>query len=649
MQTPAFGSDISPPTSGPITITLSEPGNPISPDLFGIFFEDLNYAADGGLYAELIQNRSFEYQATEQPTWNALTSWSLTTRGNGKGELSAQDANPIHPNNPHYAVLFVAKPGDGVGLVNEGFDGIPIKAGENYNASLFAYQISGKPAPLLVRLESKTGAVLGEATLPAPTAAWSRLSVTIKAGQDDNDAHFTLLATGVGAIALDVISLFPEKTFHNRPNGLRPDLAQIIADLHPKFMRFPGGCLAHGDGLENIYRWKETIGPIEQRKEQKNIWRYHQSKGLGFFEYFQFCEDIGAKPLPVVAAGVCCQNSGNARGTGQQGLPMETMPAYTQDVLDLIEYANGPATSAWGAKRAEAGHPEPFHLQYIGIGNEDAQTPEFRERFKMIYDAVRAKYPEITIIGTVGPAPAGGDFTAGWAFAKELHIPIVDEHYYEGPGWFWDNLSRYDSYDPAASQVYVGEYASHGNKGASTFEAALAEAAHMTSLEGHGDIVRLSSYAPLLSKQGHTQWRPDLIYFDNTSITPSISYYVQQLFSVDSGDTYLPTKIDFGSSTQDEKNLAISCVKDSKSGDIILKLVSRADAPLPTQMDLSAAGALDSKADCTVLSGDLLAENAFGATPVVLPKIAQISTSNPFTYTVPAHSLSVIRFHAPSH
>lgn len=647
-QNLAFGSDASPAASGPITITLGQPGKPISSDLFGIFFEDLNYAADGGLYAELIQNRSFEYQATEQPTWTALTSWQLTTRGNGKGGLTVQDANPIHPNNPHYAILQVAQPGDGVGLANEGFDGIPVKAGENYNVSLFADQISGKPAPLTVRLESKTGAVLGEATLPAPTTAWSRLSATIKANQDDNDAHFTLLATGAGFLGLDVISLFPEKTFHDRPNGLRADLAQVMADLHPKFVRFPGGCLAHGDGLENIYRWKETIGPIEQRKEQKNIWRYHQSKGLGFFEYFQFCEDIGAKPLPVLAAGVCCQNSGNARGTGQQGLPLEAMPAYIQDVLDLIEYANGPATSAWGAKRAEAGHPEPFHLQYIGIGNEDAQTPVFRERFKMIYDAVRAKYPEITIVGTVGPAPSGNDYTAGWAFAKELHIPIVDEHYYEAPNWFWNNRSRYDSYDPAASQVYVGEYASHGNQSTSTLEAALAEAAHMTSLESHGDIVHLSSYAPLLSKQGHTQWRPDLIYFDNTTVTPSISYYVQQLFSVNSGDTYLPTKIDFGPATQDENNLAVSCVKDSKSGDIILKLVSRADAPLLTQLDLTAAGTLDAKAVCTVLSGDLLAQNTFGAVPVILPQTSQIPAGNPFTYTVSAHSLSVIRLQ-PSH
>jgi len=390
IRTGAFGSDTSLPatTADAVTIHVDKPGKPISPDLFGIFFEDLNYAADGGLYAELIQNRSFEYQATEQPAWNALTAWQITTRGNGRGDVMIQDADPIDPKNPHYAVLRVGQAGDGVGLANSGFDGIPLRAGENYNVSLFARQIGGKPAPLAVRLESQTGALLGEAMLPSPTNAWSRLAATIKASQNDNNARFVLLATSPGQIGLDVISLFPEKTFHNRPNGLRPDLAQVVADLKPKFVRFPGGCLAHGDGLGNIYRWKDTIGPIEQRKEQKNIWRYHQSVGLGYFEYFQFCEDIGAKPLPVLAAGVCCQNSGNAAGTGQQGLPIEEMPAYVRDVLDLIEYANGPATSTWGAKRAAAGHPAPFHLQYIGIGNEDAQTPVFRERFKLIYDAV---------------------------------------------------------------------------------------------------------------------------------------------------------------------------------------------------------------------------------------------------------------------
>src|SRR5690242_9112800 len=262
-----------------------------------------------------------------------------------------------------------------------------------------------------------------------------------------------------------MVSLFPENTFHHHPNGLRADLAQTIADLKPKFMRFPGGCLVHGDGLDNIYEWKNTIGPVEQRKGQRNIWSYHQSVGLGYYEYFQFCEDIGAKPLPVVAAGVCCQNSGESVTKvwekGQRGLAMSEMPAYIQNVLDLIEWANGPVNSTWGAKRAAAGHPAPFHLQYLGIGNEDKQTDVFRERFKMIYDAVKAKHPEITVVGTVGPRPNDEDYREGWKFADQLHVPLVDEHYYEKPEWFLDNQDRYDSYDRSKSRVYVGEYAAH--------------------------------------------------------------------------------------------------------------------------------------------------------------------------------------------
>jgi alpha-N-arabinofuranosidase len=642
--TRAFAAD-SPLPAPAVMIHVGQPAKAISPDLFGIFFEDLSYAADGGLYAELIQNRSFEYQATEQPTWNALTAWQVTLRGNSRGDVMVQDADPIHPNNPHYAVLRVSQLGAGVGLMNSGFDGIPLKAGEKYNVSLFARQIVGRAAPLDVRLESQSGALLGEARLPAPTGDWTRLAATITASQTDDNARFVLLATAPGQIGLDVISLFPQKTFHDRPNGLRPDLAQVIADLKPKFVRFPGGCLVHGDGLANIYRWKDTIGPIEQRREQKNIWRYHQSVGLGFFEYFQFCEDIGAKPLPVLAAGVCCQNSGNAHGTGQKGLPMEQMPAYVQDVLDLIDYANGPATSTWGAKRAASGHPAPFHLQYIGIGNEDAQTPVFRERFKMIYDAVRKRHPEITVVGTVGPAPDGADFDAGWAFASQLHVPVVDEHYYQPPGWFWDHLPRYDRYNRDASHVYVGEYAARDIGARGTLRAALAEAAHMTALERNGDVVHMASYAPLLANVRHTRWRPDLIYFDNQTVCPSVSYYVQQLFARNSGDFYLPTTIEFVPQPPASAGvtLAASCVRDSASGDVILKVVSRADVPVKAQFDLGAAGVLDQTASCTVLTGDLEAENAFGKPAAMLPATSQIPAGKQFAYEVPAHSLSVIR------
>lgn len=625
-----------------ITVQAGAPGKPISPDLFGIFFEDLNYSADGGLYAELVQNRSFEYAMVEQPSWNNLTAWELQQRG-GQGGVVVEYGVPLNANNPHYAVLEIRKPGD-VALVNSGFDGIPVKAGEKYDVSLFARQlyIGGRwgsenrhgALPLAVRLEGADGAVLGEAKFDVTERAWKPFSATITASKTDPKARLAVVGSVPGGIALDEISLFPEKTFHNRPNGLRADLAQIIADLHPKFVRFPGGCLTHGNGLPNLYRWKDTIGPIEQRKGQPNLWGYHQSVGLGYYEYFQFCEDIGAKPLPVVAAGVSCQNSGHMAGIGQQAIPMEDMPVYIQDVLDLIEWANGPVTSKWGAKRAAAGHPEPFGLQYLGIGNEDHITPEFNQRFKMIFDAVKKAHPEITVVGTVGPSPAGFDYDEGWKTATELKVPIVDEHYYQKPEWFLTNGGRYDGYDRAKSKVYVGEYASRGN----TLFNALAEAAYMTSLERNGDVVHMASYAPLLAKVGHTQWTPDLIYFTNEGVFPTVNYYVQALFGRNSGDCWLPSKIDPAS-----KDLAVSAVRDSKSGDLVLKLVNTSREPMPLRIALDGSTKLPASATATVLTGDPGAKNDAGNAPAVTPKTAPLAVGPTFAYAAPASSLTIIR------
>jgi alpha-L-arabinofuranosidase len=628
-----------------ITVQAGAPGKAISPDLVGIFFEDLNYAADGGLYAELVQNRSFEYAATEQPTWGPLTGWEFIRRGGGEGFLWVDSSDPIHPNNPHCALILVKSAGEGVGLSNAGFDGIPVKAGEKYDFSVFARMLNsgGRPVgrlPLSVRLETKDGAVLGEAEVEASDPAeWKRLSATLTASQTVPDARLVVLAKGAGLIALDEISLFPRKTFKGRKNGLRADLAQAIADLHPKFMRFPGGCLVHGDGVGNIYRWKDTIGPVEQRKGQSNIWRYHQSVGLGYFEYFQFCEDIGAKPLPVVAAGVSCQNSTRTRGTGQQCIPMADMPAYVQDVLDLIEYANGPVTSKWGARRAAAGHPAPFGLEYLGVGNEDKITDGFEARFQMILDAVKAKHPEITVIGTVGPAPSGPDFNRGWKFADALHVPIVDEHYYQHPQWFWDNLARYDSYDRAKPHVYVGEYAAHDDKRRNTLRSALAEAAHLTSLERNADVVRFASYAPLLARRGHTQWSPDLIYFTGAEVFPTINYYVQQLFSLNSGDAWLTTTVNPAAT---HTRFAASSVRDSRTGDLILKFVNGDDAARPLRVDLVGAKNLAPTAERTVLAAP--DANTIDA-QAVQPRTSPISISPSFDYDAPANSLTVIRIH----
>jgi len=639
------------------TVTVeANAGKPISPDLVGIFFEDLSYAADGGLYAELVQNRSFEYAATEQPTWGPLTGWEFIRRGGGAGELWVDSSCPIHPNNPHCALIRITNAGEGVGLSNAGFDGIAVKAGESYDFSVFARMLyigngrDSKPAgklPLSVRLETKDGAVLGEANVEASDPAeWKQLTATITASQTVPDARLVVLARATGLIALDEVSLFPQKTFKGRKNGLRADLAQTIADLHPKFMRFPGGCLTHGDGINNIYRWKDTIGPVEQRKGQPNIWRYHQSAGLGYFEYFQFCEDIGARPLPVLAAGVSCQNSTRTRETGQQCIPLADMPAYIQDVLDLIEYANGPATSTWGAKRAAAGHPAPFGLKYLGVGNEDKQTDGFRERFKMIYDAIKSKHPEITVVGTVGPAPSGEDFGLGWKFSSELHVPIVDEHYYQSPQWFWDNRNRYDNYDRTRPKVYVGEYAARDARNRSTLRAAIAEAAYLTSLERNGDVVQFASYAPLLARRDHMNWSPDLIFFNGTEVFPTISYYVQQLFGLNGGDTYLPTAV------SDPKEFAASSVHDGATGDLIVKLVNGSSTPKPLRIELNGVTTLPRSATKTVLTGaNADAVNPDGGAPAAMPEVSPIEVGQAFDYEAPPNSLTVIRLKSgqPSH
>ena len=621
----------------------SKGGKAISSDLFGIFFEDLSYAADGGLYAELIQNRSFEYNPADKKGWDALTSWDYTTEGYGYGDISVETKYPISEQNPHYVVLNVDVPGQGVGLTNYGFDGIAVKEGGQYNFSVFLKQFSDASIPVQVRLQSKAGVVYSQAILHTDSKDWKQYSVPFTATQTDPNAVLVIVGQAKGKFGIDMVSLFPQKTFKNRTNGLRQDLGQLIADLKPKFMRFPGGCLAHGDGVNNIYNWKNTIGPVEQRKEQRNIWSYHQTLGLGYFEYFQFCEDMGAKPVPIVAAGVSCQNSGGTwriGSSGQCAIPMKDMNQYIQDVFDLIEYANGAATSEWGSKRALAGHPAPFNLEYIGIGNEDKMTPEFYERFKMIYDAVQKKYPKITVIGTVGPDPSGVEYDLGWKFANELAIPIVDEHFYRNPEWFLENNARYDTFDRTKSKVYVGEYASWGN----ALSNALAEASLMTSMERNGDVVHMASYAPLLAKIGHESWNPNLIYFNNTKASPTVNYYVQQLFSNNQGNRYFDNVVSFPTST-DIKNATqtASCVQDSATGDIILKIVNDGAASVKVQASLSQFGSFNKQAQLTVLSGKPDAKNSIDTPDLIVPVNATFKVSKVTEYVAPPYSLIVIR------
>ncbi len=625
----------------PVDATITIQGRQtklISNLLLGIFLEDINYAADGGLYAELIQNRDFEYATGDKDgrdkNWNNTHSWSI------KGEsisFTIDTMNPVHGNNLHYAVLETKQPG--ASLVNTGFDGIAVRKGARYNFSLFS---KGKGGKLLIKLVSKNGNVLAQATISTNAASWKNIAAVLTPNADASDAQLELQPLTVGSMCLDMISLFPENTFKGRKNGLRADLAQTIADIHPRFIRFPGGCVAHGDGLGNIYRWKNTIGPLETRKPQRNLWGYHQTAGLGYFEYFTYCEDIGAEPLPVLAAGVPCQNSGaGPNGGGQQGgIPISEMDEYIQDILDLVEYANGPVTSVWGKKRAEAGHPKPFNLKFIGIGNEDLISDVFEERFVMIYNVMKAKHPEITVIGTVGPASEGTDYEEGWKIAVREKVPMVDEHYYQSPGWFINNQEYYDSYDRNRSKVYLGEYAAHLPGRPNNLETALAEALYLTALERNGDVVSMASYAPLLAKEGHTQWNPDLIYFNNTTVKPTVGYEVQKLYGQNSGNEYLPGVIGL-SNTQEavRKRIAYSVVRDAVSGDMIIKLVNLLPVTVNITLqsnDITFAG---KEAVKTVLTGEPGDKNA-------RPVTAAYTLGDKPIVQLPAYSFTLMRLKA---
>lgn len=633
----------------------------ISNNLFGLFFEDINYAADGGLYAELVQNRSFEYSPADNKQWHSLSFWEYITPGFSYGAVNTETSNPVHVNNPHYAVLTIeyvgAIPKDamsqgqqslpasitsgrpGVGLKNAGFANTITKKGERFNLSLFAKQLSNNPVDVYVSLQDKKGVTLSESKLTINSKEWSKYTALLTVTEGSDSTQIILTAVTKGQIALDMISLFPENTFKNRPNGLRSDLAQLLADMKPAFIRFPGGCLAHGDGLGNMYRWKNTIGPTEQRIAQKNIWGYHQTLGLGYYEYFQFCEDIGAKPLPILPAAVSCQNSGGTwrvGGIGQQAVPIEEMTGYIQEVLDLIEWANGPVTSVWGAKRAAAGHPASFNLQYVGIGNEDKITPEFEQRFKMIYDAVKEKNPAVTIVGTSGPFHSGDDYDKGWALANQIHIPVIDEHYYVQPEWLISNQYRYDAYNRTASKVYLGEYASWGNK----LYNALAEALYMTGLERNGDVVSMASYAPLFAKKNFTQWKTDMIYFDNKGYYLTPNYHVQKMFSQNAGDYYFNNVI---AKNNTDSLLAGSCVVDSKSGDIIVKLVNAGKEAKTVPISLYAWKSIVPEATATTVTGSADAENSFEQPQLIAPVNKELKVSKKFNYSVLPMSLTVIR------
>jgi alpha-L-arabinofuranosidase len=521
-----------------VTVDTAAAGIAVSPTMHGVFFEDINYGADGGLYAELLPNRSFENR-------EALFAWTILNAG-GDGQVTITNAQPLNPNNPNYARLTIRDAGHGFGLANSGYEGIAVQRGASYLFTTRARGGGGYRGDVLVRLEDAAGQSLGECKLTAPGTEWMKLEGKLVATTTTTNARLVVLAMGTGSLDLDVVSLFPENTWRQRRNGLRADLVQMLADLKPGFMRFPGGCIVEGKDLANAYRWKETIGDISERKQNWNRWQdavstkapqYYQTYGLGFFEYFQLCEDIGAEPVPIINCGMSCQYQ------DKQLVPLAELDPWVQDALDLVEFANGPVTSTWGAKRAAMGHPEPFHLKLLGVGNEQWDEQYF-ERYLIFYRALKARYPDLTLITTSGPGVDDQWWNLAWnKFKQGTPAEIVDEHYYRPPQWFLQQATRYDAYDRKGPKVFAGEFAAHDRNRRSNLRCAINEAAFMTGLLRNADVVHLASYAPLFARAGFTQWEPDLIWFDSTRAYGTPSYHVQKLFSRNRPDTVLPTKV----------------------------------------------------------------------------------------------------------
>lgn len=633
------------PTEVKLTVAVDHPGARINPAMWGVFFEDINFGADGGLYAELVKNRAFEFP-------NAMMGWSELRAGGAQGKLEIRDADPFDAANVHY--LRIASDGAAAfGVSNEGFRGMGVRAGEDYDFSVQARAVNGSPA-LGVELVSGAGQVLAYARIERLGATWQKLHATLQPKTTEAKARLNLVVEGQGTADVDMVSLFPVNTWKHRPGGLRADMVQMLADLKPGFVRFPGGCIVEGHTLANRYQWKNTIGPVEERKLIKNRWNdefrhrltpdYYQSFGLGFFEYFQLCEDIGAEPLPILNCGMACQfNSGEL-------CPPDQLDQYIQDALDLIEFANGPATSEWGAKRAAMGHPAPFHMKLLGVGNEQ-WGPQYVERYTAFARVLKEKHPEISLVVAAGPSPADDRFKFLWSKWRELRPDIVDEHSYARPDWFFKAATRYDDYDRSGPKVFMGEYAAQSvNTGSpenrNTWECALSEAAFMTGLERNADVVRMASYAPLFANVDAWQWTPDLIWVNNLHVYGTPNYYVQQLFSRNRGDVVLPVTLDAPELQDgDVPQLFASAAYDTATREVIVKVVNASARTVAGTLDLAGQTRVTGPAQAVLLTAaHLTDENSFAQPQAVAPKLSTFTISSPqFTHAFPPISVTVLR------
>ena len=583
-----------------LDVNTKKLGAPVQPTMYGIFFEDINYAADGGLYAEMVKNRSFEFP-------QHLMGWRAF------GNFEVEDDGPFE-RNPHYVRLKYSGHRDKfTGLENEGFFGIAVKEGATYRFSVWARCPEGGKSTLEVSFVDND--TMGEdqrfATVNVEISGkeWKKYTATLKSPRTEPKGALRIFLVGDKATTdVEHISLFPTDTWKGRENGMRKDLAQALFDMHPGVFRFPGGCIVEGTDLDSRYQWKNSVGPVENRPLNENRWHYtfghrfypdyFQSYGLGFFEYFQLCEDFGCEPLPVISCGLSCQFQNPDPTKPGVHVALDDLDGYIQDALDLVEFANGPVDSKWGKVRAEMGHPEPFNLKFLGVGNEQwdydeahgGYGPVFTERLKKFNAALRAKYPNLKLIGTTGPNSEGWDFDLLQPRMKQLKVDLYDEHYYRNEAWFLSHGLRYDTYDRKGPRVFAGEYACHGDgKKWNHFETSLYEAAHMTGIERNADIVHMATYAPLFAHVEGWQWRPDAIWFDNLRSFKSVSYYVQQLYAMNKGTHVLPLTMNgkpvAGQDGQD--GLFASSVFDKTTGEVIVKVVNTSATPQPLSIQLN--------------------------------------------------------------
>jgi alpha-N-arabinofuranosidase len=604
----------------PIIVDADNPKAEINPTMWGIFFEDINFAADGGIYAELVKNRSFEF-------YRPRTGWKIDVASKDSSHFLILNRGLLNAANPRFARVTINDGTGKISITNSGFKGMGVKQNNRYNFSLLASMPAESNIVLHVELTTEKGEKIGEASLSPKGKDWKKYQASFVASKSDLKASIRIWFEGTGVIDFDMVSLFPGDTWKGRPNGFRADLVQLLADMKPGFIRFPGGCIVEGFDLSTRYQWKKTIGNVEDRQLIVNRWNtefkhrpapdYYQSFGLGFYEYFLLAEDIGAEPLPILNCGMACQfNSAEV-------VPLEQLDPYIQDALDLIEFANGTSDTKWGKIRSQLGHPDPFNMKYLGIGNEQ-WGPQYIERYALFEKVIKAKYPEINLVSGTGPQPDDELFKYAAGALKSLKPALVDEHYYRPPKWFRDNAARYDTYDRNSYKIFAGEYAAQSvyttspdNK--NNWECALSEAAFMTGLERNSDVVNMVSYAPLFAHVDGWQWTPDLIWFNNLTSYGTANYYVQKLFSTNKGTDALSILLE-NKPLIGQQGLYASAVIDKKSGEIILKIVNTSADVLNKTILLQTSGKVNSKAVQTVLSNDRLdAMNTIDNTEVIKP------------------------------